>query len=308
MPIIEDNGITVGPWPLPMTLARADILAGLVTPGVGSIELRPLPFENLSNAIAEGDISGIFDYVAPYQVFTVTVTVLPEGDEVIQSVSFDPSIGGLPLPVLTPFAAILEEPNPMTLPSRTGTDKPQIIPPSGMWSPPSVNEPSVISFGGTNTATLAGFYTEKAFFDRRWILKFPDCVARIGSDGIRYLRFSEIPQGVALEEELFDTAPILPSGITPLNWYPVTRADAEILDSPLMEPLLRKCEGIISYKASEIRKLRFFYNIIIVTDKGTSFKPVFMTVQNQQKWTQSRLQYALALPKTPTNLLPPLTS
>ncbi len=304
MPIIENNGITVGPWPLPMTLLRSDVLANIATPGVGAYELRPIPFENMGEAILEGDISGLNDYVAPYQPFQVTVSVLPDPTEnAILNVSFDPSIGGLPLPATTPFAAILEEPNPQTLPNRTGTSKPQIIPPNALWSAPAVTEATIQSFGGVTTATLAGFYTEKAFFDRTWILKYPDCVARIGYDGIRVLRISDIPQGVKLEPELFDAAPMFPSPITPLNWYPATRADAEILDSPVMAGYLSTCEGIISYKASEIRKLRFFYNIIIVTDKGVSFNPVFMTVQNQMRWAKSRLQYALNIPKTPTNLL-----
>lgn len=303
MPIIENNAITVGPWPLPMTLLRSDVLANITTPGVGAYELRPLPFENMGEAILEGDISGLNDYVAPYQVFKVTVTVLPDGDETILSVSFDPTVGGLPLPVTTPFAAIVEEPNPQTLPNRTGSDRPQVITPSALWSPPAVSEATIQSLGGTNTATLSGFYTEKAFYDRRWILKYPDGVARIGYDGIRFLRTADIPQGVALEPELFDAAPVIPSPITPLNWYPATKADAEILDSPLMAGYLSTCEGIVSYKASEIRKLRFFYNIIIVTDKGVSYRPVFMTVQNQMRWAKSRLQYALNIPKTPTNFL-----
>jgi len=307
MATLLDDRLTVGLWPLPGTAKRANLLEGIVTPGVGGYELRPLAFANMAEAVANGDISSIDDYISPYQVFTLTVTAIPTfPDEVILNVSFDPIA---PIPAFTPFKAIMEEPNPATLVSRTGAEEPQEIIPSPNWNPPLVNEQYIQTIGGINTATIGGYYTEKAFYDREWILKFPDVIARISGEGVKYLRYEDIPQNVPFDPILFDKAPNAPSGITPATWYALTKADAEILDAPLMEQYLKKTSGIVSYKASEIRKLRFFY-IITITSKlpGTSLPltttiPAFMTVQNNSSWAQKRLAYALNTPKVPTPLL-----
>lgn len=307
MATLLDDRLTVGLWPLPGTAKRANLLEGIVTPGVGGYELRPLAFENMAEAVANGDISSIDDYISPYQVFTLVVTAIPTfPDEVILSVSFDPIP---PIPAFTPFKAIMEEPNPLTLPSRTGAEKAQEIIPSPNWDPPLVNEQYIQTIGGINTATIGGYYTEKAFYDREWILKFPDVIARISGEGVKYLRYEDIPQNVPFDPILFDQAPNAPSGITPATWYSLTKADAEILDAPSMEQYLKKTSGIVSYKASEIRKLRFFYIITITSNlPGTSLPltttiPAFMTVQNNSSWAQKRLAYALNTPKVPTPLL-----
>lgn len=307
MATLLDDRSTVGIWPLPGTARRANLLEGIVTPGVGSFELRPLPYENMAEAIANGDISSIDDYVGPYQTFTLTVTAIPTvPNEVITNVSFDPIP---PVPAFTPFQAILEEPNPATLPNRTGAEEPQVIEPSPNWNPPLVNEPYIQTIGGATTATIGGYYTEKAFYDREWILRFPDVIAKISGEGVRYLRYEDIPQGVPFDPVLFDTAAFAPSSITPATWYATTRADAEILDAPAMQEYLTKTSGIISYKGSEIRKLRFFYIITITsvvppsTLPITTTIPAFMTVQNNMEWTQSRLLHALNTPKTPSPLL-----
>jgi len=307
MAALEDNRVTVGLWPLPGTAKRADLLSGIVTPGVGSFELRPFSYENMGEAVANGDISSIDDYISPYQTFTLTVTAIPTlPDEVILNVSFDPIP---PIPAFTPFKAIIEEPNPATLVSRTGAEEPQEIIPSPNWNPPLVNEQFIQTLGGVTTATIGGYYTEKAFYDREWVLKFPDAIARISGAGVRYLKYEQIPQGVPFDPILFDTAPIAPSSITPGTWYSTTKADAEILDAPQMAQYLEKTSGIVSYKASEIRKLRFFY-IITITSKvpGTLLPikttiPTFMTVQNNSSWAQKRLTYALNIPKVPRPLL-----
>lgn len=307
MATLLDDRLTVGIWPLPGTAKRANLLEGIVTPGVGSFELRPLAYENMAEAVENGDVSSVDDYISPYQVFSLTVTAIPTlPDEIILNVSFDPIP---PVPAFTPFKAIIEEPNPLTLPSRTGAEEPQEIVPSPNWEPPLVNEPSIQTLGGVTTATIGGYYTEKAFYDREWVLKFPDVIAKISGAGVRYLKYDQIPQGVPFDPLLFDTAPIAPSSITPATWYSVNKADAEILDAPQMAQYLEQTSGIVSYKASEIRKLRFFY-IITITSKlpGTTIPikttiPAFMTVQNNSNWAQQRLTYALNTPKAPRPLL-----
>ena len=113
MAALENNGITVGPWPLLGTARRSDVLGNLFTPGsLFAYELRPLPYDNLGEAIANGDISSIDDYVAPYSTFTLNATAIPtEPDEIIVSCSFKPpayaeALGippGIPYPAIRPL-------------------------------------------------------------------------------------------------------------------------------------------------------------------------------------------------------------
>lgn len=312
MATLLDDRLTVGIWPLPGTAKRANLLAGIVTPGFGSYELRPLAFENMAEAVANGDLASIDDYIAPYQTFTLVATAIPtEPDEIIVSVSFDPLP---PLGAFTPFKAILEEPNPLTQPNRSGADEPQEIIPSPNWDPPIVAEPYIKVLNGVTTATIVGYYTEKAFYDREWILRYPDVIARISGEGVRYLKYEDIPQGVPFDPKLFDKAPFAASTITPATWYPATKADAEILDAPQMEQYITQSSGIVSYKASEIRKLRFFYMCYIISTTPapvtgipvpkTTIIPCFMTVQNNMSVAEKRLSYALNKPKVPAPLLP----
>lgn len=319
MATLLDDRSTVGLWPLPGTAKRADLLTGIATPGVGSFELRPLAFENMSEALANGDISSLDDYVAPYQTFSLPITAIPSlPNETIVSISLEPIP---PIPTTTPFKAIVEEPNPASAALRTGVEDPQLVSDSILWEPPLVNEDYIIQTGGssldgglTAVATISGYYTEKAFYDREWILRFPDVVAKISGAGIRYLLYEQIPSGVPFDPKLFDTNGLTyPSPITLQTWHAATKADAEILDAPAMQQYLSTCSGIVSYKASEIKKLRFFYICYINSTTPAPLTglpvpqqtiiPCFMTVQNNASWAQKRLTYALNTPKAPKPLL-----
>ena len=322
MAALENNGITVGPWPLPGTAKRSDVLGNLFTPGsLFAYELRPLPYDNLGEALASGDISSIDDYVAPYSTFTLNATAIPtEPDEVIVSCSFKPpayaeALGippGIPYPAIRPFKAILEEPNPSSPPNRTGSELPVTIPESPQWNAPASEEPYLTALNSGATATLIGYYSEKAWYDREWVLRYPNCLARVNSEGVKAILPEDVPKGVPLDVEIFNDPEIrsttVPTSITPATWYPATKADAEMFDSPEMLPLLQSCEGIISYKATEIKKLRFFYVVFIErilvgrTMPDLVWYPCFMTVQYNSRYAEQRLQYALSLPKTPADL------
>ena len=67
-------------------------------------------------------------------------------------------------------------------------------------------------------------------------------------------------------------------------------------DSPQMPPYFDMCDGIISYKATEIRKLRYYYIVFIesliggATTPTLTWFPCFMTVQYNSKFAQQRLE------------------
>ena len=322
MAALENNNLTVGPWPLPGTAKRSDVLGNLFTAGsLFAYELRPIPYDNLTEALANGDISSIDDYVAPYSTFTLNAKAIPtEPDEIILSCSFKPPIyaealgipAGIPFPAIRPFKAILEEPNPTSPPNRTEALEPLDIKEGPTWTAPPSEEPYLVALNSGDTATLIGYYTEKAWYDRSWVLRYPNCLARVNADGIKAIKPDDVPKGVPLDMTIFDDPTVkstdIPSFWTPERWYPKTKADAEMFDAPEMLPLLQTCSGIISYKATEIKKLRFFYVVFIErvlpgrTLSDLIWYPCFMTVQYNSRYAEQRLQYALSLPKTPTEL------
>ncbi len=142
--------------------------------------------------------------------------------------------------------------------------------------------------------------------------KISECLARVNADGIKAIKPDDVPKGVPLDMTIFDDptvkSTVIPSFWGPERWYPKTKADAEMFDAPEMLPLLQTCSGIISYKATEIKKLRFFYVVFIErvlpgrTLSDLIWYPCFMTVQYNSRYAEQRLQYALSLPKTPTEL------
>tara|TARA_X000001036_G_scaffold364742_1_gene349025 strand:+ start:1617 stop:2612 length:996 start_codon:yes stop_codon:yes gene_type:complete len=314
MAILENNGFTVGPWPLPATLKRSDVLGNLFIPGSlvpPAYELRPIPYENMGEALTNGDIATLEDYVSPYATFTLNAKAIPSTpDEVIVSCSFKPPYWAESLGIFSddirPFKVIVEEPNDGSDASRTASEEPVIIEPpiGGLWEAPGSGEPTIQALDSGPTATLVGYYTEKAFYDREWYLRFSNCLARFSYLGIQYINPKDVPQGVPLDLQVLFSNPLiaktLPSTITTNNWYPETKADAQILDAPEMAYYLSTCEGIINYKATEIRKLRYYYIVFIesliggATTPTLTWFPCFMTVQYNSNFAQQRLAYAIA--------------
>lgn len=311
MAVLENNGFTVGPWPLPATLKRSDVLGNLFIPGSlipPAYELRPIPYENMGEALASGDIATLEDYVSPYATYTLNAKAIPSSpDEVILSCSFKPPAWAESLGIFSddirPFKVIVEEPNPGTDASRTASEEPVIIePPIGLWESPGSKESTIQTFNSGPNATLVGYYTEKAFYDREWYLRFSNCIARFSYLGIQYIKPEDVPQGVPLDlQELFSNpliAKTLPTTFS--KWYAQTKADAQILDAPEMAYYLSICDGIINYKATEIKKLRYYYIVFIesligaATTPTLTWFPCFMTVQYNSKFAQQRLEYAIA--------------
>ena len=326
MAVLENNGVTVGPWPLPATLKRTDVLGNLFIPGgliPPAYELRPIAYDNMGEALTSGNIATLEDYVAPYSTFTLNAKAIPSSpDEVILSCSFKPPVWAESLGIFSddirPFKVIVEEPNPGSDGSRTASEEPVIITPplGGLWDAPGAEEPTIKALNSGPTATLIGYYTEKAFYDREWYLRFSNCFARFSYLGIQYIKSADVPQGIPLDLQVLFNDPkiarMLPSNITFTNSYPQTKVDAQAFDSPQMPLYFSMCDGIISYKATEIRKLRYYYICWIESLIGASTTPTltwfpcFMTVQYNSNFAQQRLTAAIAATQVANRIPLPL--
>lgn len=352
MAAIVPNNISVGPYPLPDTL---EYIAGrgldaIATP-YGTIELRPswkdvtLP-ERTAEAFVElltnGTLSDRDDFIRTYEYFQLPITVIPtEPLEKISKVFARPlevSLDGFPAGCILedpnatsdPFSTFSEDATDIDLKNSANWDISRIscphinfanslgLNPTEIATAANNSTPGVPGVGLSVTADLSGYFTEKHFYDREWILRYENAIVKFSSDGSKFIRTEDIPKGVAFDSDIIDKP--LPTGITYDNFYPQTKDDAEILESPLMDPYIRQAQGIISKKGSEIRKLRFFFLItiesyiapvnLIAPPYGTGITPFeiynvpinsiytpilcHMTVNLDNTYSVNRFNYALA--------------
>lgn len=277
--------IEVGLYPLPASATRAQKVVGLPA---GDYEFKPTV-----DIIPDAEPT----YVKPYQNFSITIEGLPSlPNEVITHMS-----------VTGPSYCILEEPLP-TYDTTRSFDTEFEVPVSPLWVAPLYNEPFVFNSefapGPAPLVTISGYFSERNFHDREWLLRLPNAIVKVSGQGVFYETLDVIEKKEAAGE-LFDPSMLVreyPSSISAENFYPLTFADAKLYDAAVMEEWLKRCSDIISYKPSDIMKLRVFFDITIVSDKGTFLSTAHMTVQNDQDTAIKRLEYGINTPKVPVPL------
>lgn len=279
---IFTDEIEVGLYPLPATAPRALSTFGIPA---GDYEFKPSV-----GLIPDAEPT----YVKPYQSFSITIEGFPNLDnEVITSMT-----------VTGPSYCVLEEPLPGADVVRS-FDTEFEVPVSPLWGGLLFREPFVFNSefatGAAPVVTISGYFSERNFHDREWLLRLPDAIVKISGEGVKY----ETLEAISASEELFDPSLLTktyPSEINAENFYPLTFADAKLYDAAVMEEWLKRCSDIISYKPSDIKKLRMFFDITIVSNKGTFLYTAHMTVQNDQDTAIDRLEYAINTPRVPVPL------
>ena len=281
IPLVDS--LTVGLYPLPATAPRAAAVASVPA---GTYEFKP--------------VAGIIpdtepNYVKPYEQFSLSVSAVPNiPDEKIIS-----------LTVLGPSYCLLEEPV-SSFDSTRSLDAEFDLPVSPLWVPGAFREPFIVNTttdsGLTPVVTISGYYSERNFYDREWILRYPDTIAKLSATGVQY----ELLEILNKKPELFDPSFLVktyPSSLNAETFYPLTPVDAKKWDSASIESFIIKCSDILSYKPSDIMKLRMYFDINIVSDKGVFPFTAHMTVQNNQENAIERLAYAINIPKVPKPLI-----
>lgn len=285
MAAVLTDGIEVGLYPLPASAVRS--LETLLVPA-GTYEFKPIV-----DLIPDAEPT----YVKPYQFFSLEVSAIPTlPNEVITS-----------LTVNGPSYCLLEEPLP-TFDTTRSFDTEFEIPVSPLWAAPLYLEPFVLnstsSPGPTPLVTIQGYFSERNFHDREWLLRLPNAIVKVSGAGVFYETLEVIEKKEAAGE-LFDPSMLVkkyPSSISAETFYPLTAVDANLYDAAVMEEWLKRCSDIISYKPSDIMKLRVFFDIVIVSSAGTFPFTAHMTVQNDQDTAIKRLEYGINTPKVPVPL------
>lgn len=269
--LLVDN-ITVGVPPIvPPARSLPPILSG-------EFEFKPARSALETAALLEsGEITDASDYIAPYQTFSLTVEGIPTGvGEVINNVQ------------ITMDSCILEEPLPGADITRSANTEFE-IPVSPYWAGPLFFEPLVTITPVGPQCIISGYFTERNFYDREWILQYENAIARFTSEGITFTDDKKTFGNFTLRA-LTGT---LSSSINVNTFYPVNIANAYTFGPEIMQGYINTAERIISYKPSEIKKLRFYFSVTVYSNLGVYPFTAHMTVQNNQKAAQSRLEYAL---------------
>ena len=284
MAILTVDGIQIGPFPLPTTALRSPL------PNIESAttELKPVPLIPDEEEAKKPENQKEPKYIKPYQVFELFIGATPT----------DPSDVINDIIVVGPKKCILEEPIVdifSDLWERSGGEGYE-VPISPLWSSAGVVlEPFIVVTPGLAgaPAKISGYYSERNFYDREWILEFADVKAKLSGDSITYT-YGPL-------DEIFG-----PDGIktgapwNPQTWYPLSPDAAKQLDSYQLERFIELCSGVSGYQPSDIKKLRFFYDIII---NGDTIIPCHMTVENDNNFAGERLKYAINIEKQGFNLL-----
>lgn len=272
MPIITET-VSTGIFPLSSTPKRNVELFPQ-----GLIELFPIA----TPSSEEIQLSPEGNFISTYQAFSLQVSATPVGDEKILSIRVD-----------GPKYCVLEDPLPGADTTRS-LDGVLDIKVSPFWAPGLFLEPLVVTAPGSGTApaTISGYFTERNFYDRELVVSYFNAITKFTSNGFFYAPLDRFPKDLPFDLEKI-TIP-LPSSVNINTFYPLSIAAAYTTESETIEPYLRTIGQVIRYKPSDIKKLRFFFDITVTSDKGIFPFTAHLTVQNNQKAAESRLKFAMS--------------
>lgn len=256
-------------------------LAGRVPPPVSTWQLRPTPLNPRSIVTARKYVDDpLKSYIEPYDPFTISLQFTSPGQIISIRGALLSCVLESPLPTVdgdnrTVINAVGEiasgtfklpsnlvgfwQPGLFKEPLVLGSSGAGVVPvpaPMGISPNGTVYSP-VGGFGPTGIYTISGYFTERNFFDREWIISVGGYPVKLNAGGLSILK----PQFKSLN-------PL--SATNPSNWaiikewspdlfYNPNIATARIFDGPVIEGYITGASGITMYKPSEIGSLRFYF-------------------------------------------------
>lgn len=266
------DGLTVGPAPLPGPPGPANLLL----PGA-TFEFRPVPLTLPSGQQGPGGAGQ--NYISTYEPFSLTVGAIPTLPlEIVTSVT-----------IIGPTSCIIEDPLPGA-PTTKSLNKELKILASPFWLPGLFLEPLVVSTPGL-PATITGYFTERNWYDRVITVSYLNAIAKFTSLGLFYAPLENFPTNLPFDLNAIKLP--LPSSVNINTFYPLTVASAFKTESELLEPYLSTIGQVISYKGTDIKKLRFYFTVTVNSTFGVFPFTAYMIVQYNQKAANERLKLLL---------------
>lgn len=269
--LLVDN-ITVGPAPL-----TVPPLANPTLP-TATWEFRPSP-------LTSGDLTQIgpsANFITTYQPFNLAITAIPTAPlEVISGLT------------ITLKYCICEDPLPGA-PTTRSLNGELNINSSPYWLPGLFLEPLVLinSGIGSSPAIISGYFTERNWYDREIVVSYLNAVTKFTSNGFFYAPLENFPTNLPFDLKKINIP--LPSNVNVNTFYPLSVAAAYTTESEILEPYFNTIGQVISYKGTDIKKLRFFFDVVITSNFGVYPSTAFMIVQYNQKAANERLKFLLS--------------
>jgi hypothetical protein len=264
---------------------------------VGRAALPGPPFANLSLATADWEFRPIppdlgldesgpgANFLTTYQPFTLDIKAIPTSiNEVVTSVT------------VRLRYCFLEDPLPGADTTRSAKGKLEVKA-SPFWAPGLFLEPLVFTTPGTGVlpATISGYFTERNFYDREIVVSYLNAVAKFTSAGFFYAPLKNFPNNLPFDLDKINIP--LPSNVNINTFYPLSISAANKVESELIEPYINTIGQVVSYKGTDIKKLRFFFDVVITSNFGVFPSTAYMIVQYNQKAANQRLKYLLGRKK-----------
>jgi len=111
-------------------------------------------------------------------------------------------------------------------------------------------------------ATTAGYYTDRNFFDRQWILKEREFIRKYNMNGRFEMPWR--PDRASFPIDPNNIKKFVSSPITPYTFFSTNIVTGNCAEDVMM-PYLRCADHIMHYKPTEIKALRFYYFAISQT-------------------------------------------
>lgn len=270
MATILVDDYTVGYAPLP-----GPPVANLLLPGA-TYEFRPVPGSLDLTQAGPGA-----NYITTYQPFSISIGAIPTvGGEYITSID------------ITLSYCICEDPLLGADTTRSG-DEPLKIKASPYWAPLLILEPLVNIFPGVggSPAIISGYFTERNFYDREITVSYLNAIARFTSDGFFYAPLENFSSNLPFDLNKINIP--LPSDVNINTFYPLSISAAYTTEAEILQPYLNSIGQVVSYKGTDIKKLRFFFDVSITSNTGIYSSTAYMIVQYNQKAANKRLEYLL---------------
>lgn len=281
MALLQTDATTVGLYPLPETAIRlgtsgTDSGAGLIPAGVyefkPAIPPKPSFIQSLLNKIGQLPETPPV-YISPYDDFLLPVTAVATfPEEYISGMTITGPIACMledPLPVLEGFEKTLRSLaatlrvgiSPWWAPGLFFDPFVRVVYPQPPIPPAPVGNPTIPGTGPgykTYTANIQGYYTDRNWTDRQWVLKEYDVVAKYNING----RFTKPAKNIKYPLDPRSIVNFQPSEITPYTFFSTNLFTGACAEEVMLR-YIRCAEHIIQYKPTEIRSMRFYFLVVI---------------------------------------------
>lgn len=294
-------------------------LAGRNPPETKLVQLRPSPTNPDDAAGARKYSDNNVPYIGIYQNFTLPITfqptriipgTTPPKLESIVSISCRLKECKVESPLLTDSFSIVEpdtnnpgkvklslpkfDPNRLLYHKEGQFFEPKILGDGkSVCAGPILKSYSPVP-GQSQIYTLSGYYTERNFFDREWIVQWDFLIYKINANGV-YWNCPLLDQLIGSMIGINKANWIHSSSWTPNEFYQLTKEQAKRYDSTTTQKYVKGARKIIQYKPSEIGSLRFYYEFKCTTDypgESTETFEATMSVKYNTQFGADRLKVA----------------